>query len=1390
METRKNTTAGVLFWTAAPARTSPSSSVISEDVWEDEDEEQTEKDDDFVSQMDENGIIGLSEALEDVELGKPSGEADAECNLNLYPGTFTAEETDFGGRERDTPPEELSNSLSEHLFHTESLGEDAQILSPCDDLMGSLKAWRVDEEVGQRNEDQGIRCLPERDKCIDTTEEEKHGEEVRKRKKKEHTGTSGQLETISALGESCISNGVSSHHCPISQPASQVRAPTLPHLLHFTAEEMAAAPGIEVETFPEISFTESPPESHRSHTSLRPSPGHPEKKLRTLLQPVSMFSEEVVSNHYSRVRNAPLKGSVKSDKHHKQPTPSPRKTRQLSPKATSSKTRSFSTVRTDALKFNHQTVRPDREPRTPRARSNAAEVDEPRKGPLSYHTPDFSKVEARVHFPKGYKPPESRRSTKREALSPESPLVFKSPADIVKEILLNTTDGSPAPSDSHRTPTSAPNSIVPQEFRCRQQATSLLEQLQEDYNRLLTKHAEAKNTIDRLRLGAKVHLYSDPPKPGHLVQSGLNQGASRIMTLDFPQAQRAAIDSAFLHPNGHSVHQRSSSPCPSTRSPEPQVGQQLATILYSQANKFLQQLRTFDDLLKSKKLKHFEQVQGLSRLADGLDSLERGYLLIRDEHRLLQQQGAEISHFDPERELEGLIFQCGLRMDELKEQVEQMRQQQPTCDAPPSPPPHPSPSDGRVTLTHPQSPPVPLLADPGEAAAVEVSSASDESDDEEMEDEETLNSLYLKPRGKHKHVEQEFTKLMDHYQSFKELPKLLDHTERDGAPLSAALRADMQHGEMEKEGEGEETGILENQRSPPQRKPDHQDPPPVHTSKQQTSRSTTPPGHPPSSRRSLKVGKSYSSSLSSLGEITALEGRNSKLQAGSSRVLSQDGIISPETDSGFVGSESSRVTPAAAASPLHQRASESVSVPQDGNPGKPQAGTVSASSPASSPSHRCTAVEPRGASQLPEQPRRPRQRRCTFSNSPRRWANQTDHTRADSGTSEFGLESDSTHSASEGGQSNQYRESISPPNSSSSSPTAQYHHRDSLTALSSSQVVNRNDAIQMLQAEVTRLRERLESCLRNKTPLSTLRAAPTAQKYTHHNTSTPRVRSGERWTDVSRGRRDRRVADRVEESPLRRTTRKRPPSAHRQKLKLQPDTCSEPSTPQPQPLVSRCTQTPAAAPDRNTVRSRTHPTQHPGVSEQPCDTADEPDSRRRQAPLCPQCLLRQRGRSERSVGGNRELTRSSYCRHCPLCGCPEPYRSSESDCRRVSDSPPHTSYRPAESPDRVAKIRYCAAAAQPALLQCMPVCPPPLLLYSSPLYMSPSNSTGTSSRVRGRSEMKGRTRRSLSADKSVDGSLNRAIRAARHMKHTSGHMARSLATGLQYQELLTQSCSY
>uniref|UniRef100_UPI003AAF70CC uncharacterized protein akna n=1 Tax=Centroberyx gerrardi TaxID=166262 RepID=UPI003AAF70CC len=1544
METRqKSTTAGVLFWTPAPVRISPTSSVASEDGWEDANEEmKAEKEEDFHSQMDENGIIGLKEALEDVELGGNDGDGDVdeECNppwsagANGHDGFSLAQELDM-------PPDELSYNLSElqdseSLSHSEPLEEDKHILTLYDDMAGSLEVWTEDEEVRQREEEEEQRWpahrhsadhLPERDEQLDMTEEEKDGEEEgkrsdSKRKRDEHTSISGSsatgLGTMHGLVESHIAKGnnrkISSTArysadlltlevagpskrssenrtpdsvvCgsgnispsspsnllhPVSQSPSPPRAPTFPHLLYFSSEEIADVPGIEAETFPEMGFTESLPESYSSRLTHHPKPHWPhesereELNSRTSPKPAAISPEQGMSNHQNGVSNGPTGGSGKSNSNHrKRPTPSPRKMRQHSPEATYSRTRSLSKVWAGSSKSTYQNTSPERTPRESHCKTQArtidAEVDEARRGPLSYPTPDFSKVEPRVRFPKsGYKPPKSRGSSKTKSPSAEPPLVFKSPADIVREVLLSSTDG-PSPSSDSNTPTTCvPNSTVPEDFRCPQQATTLIEQLQEDYNRLLTKYAEAENTIDRLRLEAKVNLYSDPPKPSHSVQSGVIHEGSKFMTLNFPQAQRAEISSSSVYPNGPGTSQstfRDSPARPSSatsissrRSLGPQVGQQLTRTLSKQADKFLQQVQTFEDLLKSGKLKPFEQMKGLSQLVQGLDSLERGYLLARDEHRL----AAEIGPFDPNRELEGLIFQCGMRVEELKEQVEQMGQDQPTQEAPPSPPPHPTPlsvpAEGGEPMPHPESPLLPVAVESGGVVGVEVSSASGESDGDEaeMEDEEALPSLFLRPlHCKHRLVEQDFCMLMDHYQSFKELPNLLDHGLREGVPLFPGTGNGMQHGEEGKEGLYQGTGNVEVQNSLPQRqaKSGHQDSPPVSTGKQRTNKSDPPsprgpsrspalPSRLPSGSRRLEVGKSHSSSLTSLGESAASERRGSKLQPGSRRVLSQDGIISPETDSGFVGSESSRLTLAAVSSPIHQRASASVSLPQEGNPGKPQAGPGSGPPlPASSPSDRRTSLEHSDGSQLsnPRQiqgqtrrSRRGERRRTSTSSSQERWARQTPQTRADSGTSEFGLDSDHTHTVSEEeeGQSDQYAESTNSQHSyrPSPSPAAPYHHGDPLRALSSGQVTNRNEAIQNLQAEVTRLKERLESSLRKSRPLSSVRAAPSAQgNHTHRNTSTPRIRSGQRRRDGSRGeRRERRIVDELEEECAPRPApRKRSASGPRQRPELDITTDSEHDHSTHQPRLSRRIPTSPAAPDNcrssDTVRSRRAPTrQHPGLSERVSEAADEPDSRGSRAPVCPQCSSRHHGHSERPVGGDSEpVHTSSHSRHCPLCGRPELCRSTNTEParRRERESDPaHRSCQPTASLDRGGRGGYLAAPAPPVLgsmplVQCVPVCPPPVLLYSSPVtkmdsYPQPfcvslGSGVGASSGVRGRGEVRGHTGRSVSADEQrcLDSSLNSAIKAARDMKHTSGRMARSLATGLHYQESLSQSCIY
>ncbi|KAK5599265.1 hypothetical protein CRENBAI_023783 [Crenichthys baileyi] len=1137
MERRRNTRPGLLHWTPAPLRYSPAAARTSEDSWEDEGEEV----DHFVGQMDENGIIGLTEALEDLELGQPCG----------YSEPWTPEGAVSSGGVKD------------RTF--QSSVEDHQYLAASCDMKGGFKAFTEDQTRSQRENDRGRPFIMTEEEDVD--EDRKGSDRTRKRNELPHT--SGELEALDELNfHYCMSDinpaENSGHDCLVSEPAAS--ASVLPHLYHFTEEELAAAPGIEAETIPDMGFTET--ESYCSHASVKSSPRYPETKLGASPQPALAFSKQDV------LENIPTKASEKQKTH--------------SAEAVYTRTPSLDGAKKDPSKSKQSSKGHDKNPKTPGARNNPAGKDEFRRATLSHQTPDFSKVEPRVHFPKrGYKPPKSKKSLARNSLSPEPPMVFKSPADIIKEVLFNNT------SSGSNTPTNVPNSIVPAEFRCPQQATTLVEQLQEDHRRLLTKLAEAENTIDRLRLEARVNLYSDPPKAAHSVHSGLNCNTSNFLKLDFSQAQRVEICSP-----GHSSPQEKSDPCPSAS----QLGQQFSNILFSQSDTFLQQLQTFQDLLKSDKLTSFEKLTGLSQLSESLDSLERGFLLARDEHKLLQQTGVQTCHFDPERELEGLVFQCGLQMDELKEQVGQIQQE----SFPPSPPRNTSsdpPEGGEITQTHQQSHSEPSQTDLGAAAEVE------------------------------------------------------------------------------------------------------------------------------------------------------------------------DRIISPETDSGFVGSDSSHLTPAVVPILLHQRSSESLSAPQDRNPMRPQSASLSLSHLDQEPTE--------GHTLDSNQRTRSRQRRRRFY-SPQSCISQKNQARADDGSSDSWMMSDAP-SASEEQRSDPFFESVDSPLSanSTSPPGARHCHGHPLRVANPSHGGNYKDAFMKLQAEVEKLKEKLDISLRNEKPLSAVTAAPSAQKICFHHTPSPSIRSRE--GDVSLGRRSAQAVDELEqESGLSETRRET--SASAQKQQQQSHILRRSEIEQPQSQVSRCTQTSVAPHSISSVNARSRNTQT-WMSSAP-DAADEPDSID-QVPLCPQCSSILRGPAERPLGGSREP--SDPC--CRICGRLKLHECTDSDCHRHYSSM-HLNHQPADSSDRAR--RYTAAAVSPSALQYMPWYPPHILLCSTPLYTSPDHIMDSRSGMR-RSKEK-RVQRGLSGSvdrhRSLDGSLDRAIRAAQHMKHTSRNMALSLASGLQYRKLLSQSCSY
>ena len=82
----------------------------------------------------------------------------------------------------------------------------------------------------------------------------------------------------------------------------------------------------------------------------------------------------------------------------------------------------------------------------------------------------------------------------------------------------------------------------------RKETDEVYQRLQDDYDELLKKYAQAENTIDQLRIGAKLNLYSDlpPPQQSSFVNVTVHKqpGAFR-----FPRSSQAVLSEGSL-PNG------------------------------------------------------------------------------------------------------------------------------------------------------------------------------------------------------------------------------------------------------------------------------------------------------------------------------------------------------------------------------------------------------------------------------------------------------------------------------------------------------------------------------------------------------------------------------------------------------------------------------------------------------------------------------------------------------------------------------------------------------------------------------------------------------------------------------------------------------------------------
>lgn len=748
------------------------------------------------------------------------------------------------------------------------------------------------------------------------------------------------------------------------------------------------------------------------------------------------------------------------------------------------------------------------------------------RGRLNYPLPDFSKVGPRVRFPKdeSYRPPKAR-SHSREPQGPARPLIFKSPAEIVQEVLLSSGEAclGKDPPPAH------PITRVPQEFQTPEQATKLVHQLQEDYHKLLTKYAEAENTIDQLRLGAKVNLYSDPPQPSHSIHMGTMPQGTKVLAFTIPQphsverrlgpTEALPAAEASEWPSARGDLSRPSATSSSTPGcllenlgiAQDQPSAEPTEALASQARWFLAKVESFMALMQTGRLTPRDQLKGFQRLKAAHAALEEEYLRACRGQPLAQQPtGSEGTpgKFDPGRELEAEIFQLGIRLEELKDHVEQ-NQQEPeqtgsdsALDSPPATPsPHqptglPSPSGQapelatQILCPEPDAPsvgPCPLHVN------VELSAASSEVGD-------TPLGLPAPLRPTELLMEQDFHGLLERYLSVKSLPEAL-RTEEEEAEAEGQGHTQEVDGLAPPPGKAEATR-LPTRPLPAQAERSH-GAPLEETLEQMVSgkpagslTSMARDGHPqglgkaeaaspgprrPPPARDTKCAASHQSSLTSLegSGISERLPQKSRHQAGRPHV-EEPWMASPETDSGFVGSETSRVSPLAQ-TPEHRLSHISA-------PG-PLIQPFTASAPrnaASYPQTRGPPVPRRVAE--PSTPRSRAQRRPSGRDSPRRQ-------RAPSFRLERALAAEMALPGSELEGRKRVSEqrprstTVSPPSTPAPAPAVLPRGLTETTSTLLLTRTGRDQAIRELQEEVARLRLRLEDSLHPPAPGSPTRPA-------------------------------------------------------------------------------------------------------------------------------------------------------------------------------------------------------------------------------------------------------------------------------------------------------------
>ncbi|XP_068427136.1 microtubule organization protein AKNA isoform X2 [Clinocottus analis] len=337
------------------------------------------------------------------------------------------------------------------------------------------------------------------------------------------------------------------------------------------------------------------------------------------------------------------------------------------------------------------------------------------QGQVHYPLPDFSKVAPKVKIPKcpngpARPVPQSPSTMHRARSSPEM-------LGLIHRVLED----------------SAQPAVKPYVFKeeDKQSAPALVHHLQMEYDKLLTKYAEAEKRIDQMRAGTNaqassdlmLYLECDDDLQGNVVErSHLGSVASHL-----PPSE-----------NLQSSNVNTSSPS----RPEAGDGERMTAELMDIISQFMQKVDGFKSSVSIMSMSTAEQQMMLRSIMEAQDQLEREYIRKKEQHRALEMQNylglsRKTGVFDPNRQVEGDLFRIGMQLEDIKEMIDKN-----VCEqiSPPHSTSTPTPmKEVELSPLYMPSPSPPPSLQEGPHAAFSTAGYEMETQKEEVEEERKVH---------------------------------------------------------------------------------------------------------------------------------------------------------------------------------------------------------------------------------------------------------------------------------------------------------------------------------------------------------------------------------------------------------------------------------------------------------------------------------------------------------------------------------------------------------------------------------------------------------------------------------------------------------------------------